>query len=975
MTELSPDKTDDAEQTDDRWGQHFQAGLEAIASQQYSEAATLLSQALIEAPESELAACYATRAYAYLCLEDFDRSIDDSHLAIQYDPTDGEPYAWRGSSYAGQSQWRESLADFQQAIQLCPENAKQYRQVAVAHTDRALEQIRAQVKQGESSAELFFDRAVIYAFRAEWDKAIRDFSQAIDLSPKNWPAYMKRAECNAVVGNHEDVILDCTRAIKRGGTDASIFFLRGCSLLAIDNGLEAISDMTRVIKMDAVNAMAHFHRGRAHASTDQYSAAIDDFTTAIQLDTSSTDTFVERGKSYVALNNFEAAVDDFTYSLDQVPADSATLILRGDAFVKLKSPKKALQDFDDAIALDAICPEAYRGRGTALAVGGEHEAAIKEVNKALRLDSRYTPALISRGKIHYESENVDEARADFSKALEVGVNRSDAAEVHYYLAIIYRDKQDFAAAIEQFGESIQLRDDRPGVFLWRGIALARTGKLRQAIGDFRRAIDLSPENEEQYRKIGQQYCQPAIEVCTAQIQKDKTSANTYRTRGTAFAFLSKPEEAIADFNTLLELLPNDTELLVERAAALMAAGKALEAVADFTKVLDADDTNTRALYLRGKCFHTLDRLEEALADFVAAIKVDESDARLHTARGEVLAAMGQADFANASLTKAIRLNCQNADAFMLRGKVLMDQGKYDQAICDFSAAVQLRPKDPAAWMYRGELYAKRQSLEMALRDFEAAIRIDATLLDAHCQRARMMARLGDYEAALIQLTKQLGHFESELHLAQLLDCRGRIYYSICRFQRAVDDFFHVTRFKPAGFPLASSYAGMGLAQTELGDNESAKKSFTKALKLDASCSRAKIALDWLQDPNQDRPNEIQSPTNHVAPTRPPQILNPMEIVRDEDEFRTDPLWDQWLVLVGEEPNVREYGPVRKLTLDKWCAEGRLDLQTSLLRADWKEKWRPVSDAYPELLGEQEPTEDETTSSPFEDPENFPGISL
>ena len=42
----------------------------------YPEAVIELSQALVEAPDDEVAQCYATRGYAHLCQGDFNKAIE-----------------------------------------------------------------------------------------------------------------------------------------------------------------------------------------------------------------------------------------------------------------------------------------------------------------------------------------------------------------------------------------------------------------------------------------------------------------------------------------------------------------------------------------------------------------------------------------------------------------------------------------------------------------------------------------------------------------------------------------------------------------------------------------------------------------------------------------------------------------------------------------------------------------------------------
>src|SRR5262245_14625030 len=59
------------------WHEHFERGLEYIGQQDFESAVADLSQAIVEAPETEVASCYATRGYAHLCLHDYTAAVDD----------------------------------------------------------------------------------------------------------------------------------------------------------------------------------------------------------------------------------------------------------------------------------------------------------------------------------------------------------------------------------------------------------------------------------------------------------------------------------------------------------------------------------------------------------------------------------------------------------------------------------------------------------------------------------------------------------------------------------------------------------------------------------------------------------------------------------------------------------------------------------------------------------------------------------
>jgi hypothetical protein len=56
----------------------------------------------------------------------------------------------------------------------------------------------------------------------------------------------------------------------------------------------------------------------------------------------------------------------------------------------------------------------------------------------------------------------------------------------------------------------------------------------------------------------------------------------------------------------------------------------------------------------------------------------------------------------------------------------------------------------------------------------------------------------------------------------------------------------------------------------------------------------------------------------------------------------------WLVRAADR---KEYGPATLETLSRWVAEGRLGLNSQILRSDWNQ-WKRVEKLFPELSTEE-----------------------
>ena len=106
----------------------------------------------------------------------------------------------------------------------------------------------------------------------------------------------------------------------------------------------------------------------------------------------------------------------------------------------------------------------------------------------------------------------------------------------------------------------------------------------------------------------------------------------------------------------------------------------------------------------------------------------------------------------------------------------------------------------------------------------------------------------------------------------------------------------------------------------------------------------RLAIQWINsDRSEKRPGLLPLPGKSIRPLRPPQVSQPIEIELNP-ELDTQPPFDMWLVRVADR---KEYGPVTLETLSRWVGEGRLGVNSQVLRSDWSQ-WKRVEKLFPEL---------------------------
>jgi tetratricopeptide (TPR) repeat protein len=197
---------------------------------------------------------YLCRGIAYGAKGDFDKAIEDYNKSILIEPNKAEAYIYRGGDYGIKKQNDRALADFNKAITLAPRNPKAYlwRGLFYSTLGQAGEAIFDLIKACElgdedgceelkkiygitvrnpsvtaSEAYACVKRGVELFRKRQYEKAIQEFTKAIDLEPRYFNAFYNRGCSYLAKGNHEKAIEDFSIAIAINPKYGDAFFNRG----------------------------------------------------------------------------------------------------------------------------------------------------------------------------------------------------------------------------------------------------------------------------------------------------------------------------------------------------------------------------------------------------------------------------------------------------------------------------------------------------------------------------------------------------------------------------------------------------------------------------------------------------------------------------------------------------------------------------------------------------------------------------
>jgi len=146
------------------------------------------------------------------------------------------------------------------------------------------------------------------------------------------------------------------------------------------------------------------------------------------------------------------------------------------------------------------------------------------------------------------------------------------------------------------------------------------------------------------------------------------------------------DQAIAEYDKVAVMLPNDSAVYYNRGQAYFRKGDYNKAINDFTKSL-AIKPHYSTYYNRGLAHWNNGSPKQAIVDYTSAIEMQPS----------------------------------NSNAYCNRGVVYFENRMTEQAISDFNKALDINPRDAIAYNGRSHAYYSLGKIDLALEDANKAI--------------------------------------------------------------------------------------------------------------------------------------------------------------------------------------------------------------------------------------------------------------
>jgi tetratricopeptide (TPR) repeat protein len=213
---------------------------------------------------------------------------------------------------------------------------------------KLIDQYSLALKQNPKDVDLLIKRGDLYFLLHEFEQAIADYSDAIELDKHADAAYFGRGMALGRYGQIRAGIQDLSVYLSRHPNESRAHTKRGIRYVWIHEYAKAEKDFVRAIQINPANAEAHDDLGVIHARRGDYLGALKHFNAAIKLDPTYFKAFHNQAMVYYINGQDALALDAVEHALALVPDLRNSMLLKADILRALGRTQEAAKIKEDA---------------------------------------------------------------------------------------------------------------------------------------------------------------------------------------------------------------------------------------------------------------------------------------------------------------------------------------------------------------------------------------------------------------------------------------------------------------------------------------------------------------------------------------------------------------------------------------------------------------------------------------------------
>ena len=474
-------------------------------------------------------------------------------------------------------------------------------------------------------------------------KATEEYRLAIDADPSSEFLTSALAELYVKTGHIADAVKEAQDILKRDPKNLEAHRLLGRIYLrslgdmpggsGTDNILKlAIDQYEQIVKLDPESVDDHLLLGRLYRLNNDLQKAEGELKLAIKIDPNSEEAVTTLAMLYTDEGDTAHALKVLA-SIPDTARSAKLYAALGAAYEQRKDYKNAIDAYQHAIVLDRDNLDAIRGLAENLANDGQLDAALEQYKVIADSNPEDAQTYVRMAEIYRRQAKYDLALESLKRADTLV---PDTMDVPYSMAAVYQAQGRYDDAVKllqgllkkteksEIGSSQAERNNR-AIFIERlGMVYREQENYPAAVETFRKMLTLGDENARSgYQEIIDTYREAkqwpqATAAAKEAVQKMPDDRDLRMVLDAQLADTGEFDRAVADIRTMLKGGPEDREVYLRLAIIYTRAkrwNEALDNLAKAEQQSSKPDDKAYVAFLRGDLYQRQKMFDQAEVEF------------------------------------------------------------------------------------------------------------------------------------------------------------------------------------------------------------------------------------------------------------------------------------------------------------------------------------------------------------------------
>lgn len=437
-----------------------------------------------------------------------------------------------------------------------------------------------------------------------------------------------------------------------------------------------------------------------------------------------------------ALEAFKKAVE-LAEKLEHMPTYmSANYSYMASIYISMDNYTEAEELCKNAPEMCHSNPDFWVNYGTIYNGLGQYDKAIEMFKKAMAMRSKPFTSLVADrasttwkpyagiGNSYLLNKDLDMASFYFRRALKENPKNRDIQLGLARLAMFQNKLEDAEKYyLELFEKAPDERFERV-IRTDLGNLYFKMGKLKEAsamIEPLEASREVTDTIANLYYQAGK--FQEIIDLYNGLLEKGEPQLNDYRNRGIAYYSLKEYDKAQADFESALQIEPNDAESLHNLGALALSREDVALAESFYQKALAADPELFDPYFDMGKVRSYQENFEDARAYLLKAFDLNPKHVPMLQLLASVEQTLGNIGDASERLLDVLDINPDNSETLSQLGYLMMNAGELERALQLFERALAQDDKDAGIYTGIGLTFMQAEKYEDARNAFLVAYQL------------------------------------------------------------------------------------------------------------------------------------------------------------------------------------------------------------------------------------------------------------